>query len=693
LLGGLAPGLPEQAVTAILNRADGIPLYAVETIRMLVADGRLALKDGAYTPTGELGELAVPETLRSLIASRLDALDATDRTLIQDGAVLGQRFTTAALAATSGMAAEEIEPRLRSLVRREFLELEADPRSPERGQYGFVQSLIREVAYGTLARRDRRTRHLAAARYFEMLADDELAGVLASHYLAAHEASEAGPEADALAVQARLALRGAAERAAALGSHEQALGYLEQAMAVTTEPAERVALAELAAESANAIGRDQEAQQYGREVIAHHAAAGDEPARLRAVALLGRILMDNGHIHEAVEFMEQALVGIDEGSDTPESAEVLSNLSRAYMRTNRNQQSIDAADRALKIADVNNLERIVAEAFINKGSSLHRLGRIRESVALQEKAVALADKNGFADHQLRGRNNLSVSQVETEPTKGLETVFQGIEIARRLGQRGMFNWLVGTGGMYAVAIGGDWDRSLALLEETLSSSPNEYDAARATLIRGLINARRGVDLDRVVLDARAAAGDIQDGQIRGGNDYLAAEVAFIKGDYAEAVRASQAAIVDWPDSDPFVLQAALHALAVTRRLDDAMVIKKKIDSYSSGTPAAKAGRAWAAAVVDSIEGRQQDALRNMRTAIETMRTIGMRVDAAAAVIDALRMLPGEPEVLSWVATARHELEEVGAEPYLRLLEEAATATGAPAARGVRETATHAATTV
>ncbi len=189
LLAGLVPGLPDQAVQAIIRRADGIPLYAVETVRMLVAEGRVEAVDGIYTPTGNLDELAVPETLRSLIASRLDGLEPADRSLLQDASVIGQRFSTASLAAVSGMPPDEIEAPLRDLVRREVLDLEIDPRSPERGQYGFVQSLIREVAYGTLARRERRSRHLAAARYYEQLGDDELAGVLASHYLAAHEAS------------------------------------------------------------------------------------------------------------------------------------------------------------------------------------------------------------------------------------------------------------------------------------------------------------------------------------------------------------------------------------------------------------------------------------------------------------------------------------------------------------------------
>ena len=148
MLAGFVPGLPEAAVAAILARADGIPLYAVETVRALVADGRLEQVEGSYRPTGELGDLAIPETLRSLIGSRLDALDPADRNLIQDASVLGQTFSLAGLSMVSGRDPADVETRLRVLVRRELLELEADPRSPERGQYGFVQSLIREVAYG-----------------------------------------------------------------------------------------------------------------------------------------------------------------------------------------------------------------------------------------------------------------------------------------------------------------------------------------------------------------------------------------------------------------------------------------------------------------------------------------------------------------------------------------------------------------
>ena len=239
LLVGLVPGLPAAALDAIVARADGVPLYAVETVRMLVGQGRLTEADGVYVPAGDLSALAVPDTLTALISARLDALDAPQRALVQDAAVLGQSFTPEALAAVAGGQPADLEPRLRSLVRRELLILRADPRSPDRGQYAFVQALIREVAYNTLAHRDRKARHLAAARFFESLETDELAAALAGHYLAAFQNAGEGPDGPALAVQARIALKAAADRASALGANDQALRFLNMALEITTDPATR----------------------------------------------------------------------------------------------------------------------------------------------------------------------------------------------------------------------------------------------------------------------------------------------------------------------------------------------------------------------------------------------------------------------------------------------------------------------
>ncbi len=306
LLEGLVPGLPEGAIRAIVSRADGMPLYAVETVRMLVAQGRLSVRDGVYRPEGDLTTLAVPETLTALIASRLDGLAAEDRALVSDAAVLGQSFTIAALAAVSGVDSATLEPRLMGLVRRELLTLEADPRSPELGQYAFVQALIREVAYNTLARGDRKVRHLAAARYFEAIGSDELAGALAGHYLAAHANASEGPEADALGVQARIALEAAADRAAALGSHGQAVTFLRQALTVTSDPAEEAMLLERAGESASDAGHHDEAEALLRQAVERLRALGDRAAVAQAIAILGRALLSPFRTEQALAVLQPA---------------------------------------------------------------------------------------------------------------------------------------------------------------------------------------------------------------------------------------------------------------------------------------------------------------------------------------------------------------------------------------------------
>ena len=105
-----------------------------------------------YRPVGPIETLEVPETLHALIAARLDGLSPDERRLLQDGAVLGKTFTRQALAATlRHLTRRALDPILAGLVRKEVLSIQADPRSPEHGQYGFLQDLIRRVAYETLS--------------------------------------------------------------------------------------------------------------------------------------------------------------------------------------------------------------------------------------------------------------------------------------------------------------------------------------------------------------------------------------------------------------------------------------------------------------------------------------------------------------------------------------------------------------
>ena len=102
LVDALVPGMPAKARARVTAQAQGLPLFAVETVRALIDRDVVQPVEGVYRLTGDVGELAVPDSLHALLAARLDALDPSVRQLAADAAVLGTSFPAEALIAVSG---------------------------------------------------------------------------------------------------------------------------------------------------------------------------------------------------------------------------------------------------------------------------------------------------------------------------------------------------------------------------------------------------------------------------------------------------------------------------------------------------------------------------------------------------------------------------------------------------------------
>ncbi|MBA2515302.1 MAG: AAA family ATPase [Solirubrobacterales bacterium] len=610
LLTGLAPGLPGPLVDQILRRAEGVPMYAVETVRMLIDDGKLVREGNAFTLTQPLDRLEVPTTLQSLIAARLDGLPAASRSLLQTASVLGQSFAPAAAAGLLSQEPETLEPRLRDLVRRELLTLEVDPRSPERGQYRFVQALIREVVYRTLSRADRRQLHVAAARYYEGLGDDELAGVLASHYLAAHEAKPEGEEGAALAAQARVALRGAAERARALHSHEQALAYLEQAIAVTPDPAEQADLRERAATAAGDAARYEIAESHLRAAIAWYREHGDRVRAARATAWLGALMFPMARIEEARATLEPALAELSDAETDPELPRLMAELARVHMFQGEPESALGWLERALPLADALQDPDLVVQLLATRGWALHELSRHQEAVAVLYGAVALGDARGELDGNMRSRMNLSSIMTMEMPHAAFAVARDGVEIALRFGLREA--WAVW---MYANAASaafqtGDWDWI--------------FETAR-----------------RLELDAITSAG-------RFGATLELAVVTAFRGDYAWARNACQELVPLIAERESGQDRAQLHAslamveLAGARpeeAFTEGMAGNLRLRMNSDQAAASVHAAAWAATWLHDSD--------RLREALQAYVAIGLPTDLAQNVIRmteaALAGLDGEPE--------------------------------------------------
>jgi class 3 adenylate cyclase/tetratricopeptide (TPR) repeat protein len=672
LLTGLVPGLPAAALTAIVARADGMPLYAVETVRMLVADGRLAVEDGAYRPVGDLTKLAVPETLTALIASRLDTLDPADRALIHDAAVLGQSFTPAALASVSGAAEAELEPRLRVLVKRELLTpATTDPRSPERGQYAFVQALIREVAYGTLAKADRKAKHLAAARFFEALGSDELAGALAGHYLAAYQNAPAGPEAEALAGQARLALRGAAERAAALGANDQAVRFLDQAISVTTDPVQQAELLERAGDAAALAGRYEDADSFLRRAIDIHVKAGDRPAAARATALLGKTTLDGRRSDQARDLLEAAAKEYADLGGDPAFIALEGQLARAYFFQDENRMSIEVADRVLEAAERADLPAVLADTLVTRGSALASLGRLREGLGVIEIGERLARDNGWTNTLLRALNNRAVNGYHDDPARALAAAAEGLTLARRLGDRGSAVLYV-NGVAYGHFQGGEWDEALALATAAAADDLDSMDRAIVISAPFTIRAYRGEDLaaDMAVIEQILPAMD--EHTRRSSELEVAAVTAYGHGRLAAARAAWRDQVdVDQGEARWALPQAARAALWLGDAAGAAADLAA-IDATGLHSTVIELYRRTIRAGIAALDDPGGEALAMYRAVLKEWHGLGMYWEVALVGIDMATLLdPAQPDVQAAIESSREILTRVGARPFLERLEAAA----------------------
>jgi class 3 adenylate cyclase/tetratricopeptide (TPR) repeat protein len=664
LLAGLVPGLPDRAIKAILDRAGGVPLYAVETVRMLVAEGKLEEADGAFRPVGDLGDLAVPETLHALIAARLDALDAGDRGLLQDASVLGQTFSIESLAELRGEPPEVIEARLRGLARREVLVLDTDPRSPERGQYGFAQALLREVAYSTLARSDRRTRHLAAARYFEGTGDDQMAGVLATHYLDAFLASPEGDEAVALAAQARLALRGAADRAVALGSHDQAIAYLERALTITTDPADEAELLGRVGSAAAAAGHFDAAETALRRAVAIERERADRPALVRATVALGQALSSAYLTDAALAVLEPAYAELGpELPDDPSVVAMTAQLARAYQLHEEPVRAIEWADRALVAAERLYLVPVIADAIITKGGSLALVGRVWEGLGLIRAGRLLADAYGLPALSLRAAISLSGHLAVHDPRAAVEVGRDSFDLSRRLGLRHLTVITAANGAEAALATG-EWAWALEALREAGSVDLDVLDRATVECVQIEILAVRG-DLVGDRLDELAKVYDPNDSIFGASLGLARLWAALAEGRFGDAHADGRRVAELSGLNRPYGLLWAGYAGVRAGRHDQAAAVLDDIRALSVRGPTVDAELAGLAAGVAALDQRWPEAVGLYTESARGLRELKVEFDLGLVLLAAAELAPaGDPFGLSAAEESLAIFTRLGARPFV-----------------------------
>jgi class 3 adenylate cyclase/tetratricopeptide (TPR) repeat protein len=337
---GSAPALaPLRA--RIEASARGNPLFVEEIVRSLVERGVLRGERGAYAPAAPIEEIALPETVQAVLASRIDRLSQRDKDVLQAAAVVGREVPTELLRVVVDLPGPDLAASLERLATAELLGAAGPP-----GECAFRHPLTQEVAYRTQLLDRRRRTHGGVARALLAIhgsAAPTHAALLAHHF------EEAGEHLEAARWHEHAGRRGARSDPADGVRHCRRVTQLlaavpESSETLVLELTSRIALLE--------IGRiagieDRETQGLFEEARAVAERLGDPRGHAFLLTSYGRLCGLAGDVAQYLACAERAAELAEESDDAALAFEMHAVLAHAQLAVGRLDLARAIAERAL----------------------------------------------------------------------------------------------------------------------------------------------------------------------------------------------------------------------------------------------------------------------------------------------------------------------------------------------------------
>jgi tetratricopeptide (TPR) repeat protein len=610
--------------------------------------------------------------------------------------VLGKTFTRESLTALNGMPAAELEPLLRALVHKEVLFVQADPRSPERGQYGFLQDLVRRVAYETLSKKERKARHLAIAANLEAGwggEDVEVVEILASHYVDAYQAAPDAADAADIKAKAADALTRAGQRSLSLAAPHLAQGYFEQAIELTDDAGTLAELQEQAGLAAIKAGHPAEAGKHYEEAIANFDREGHALESARVAARFADLAFGDGRFEEALARIQQAHDVLSTGTPNETLATVTVQSARMLFFTGSPDDAFERNEQALALAEKLMLPEVLSQALNTKGVILSYRGRNEESLILIRHALQVALENDLHSSILRAYNNVIATSTSVERFDiALPLLEEAAEWSRKVGERrGAVGFPLNRNWIYAMT--GRWDEVLATVQEFEHTTEGKVDIhfVADLLWPVAIHARRGELEPAREAFARYShlVEDSEEIQSRWIYQMFRAEIAWAEGRLEDVIDAAERMIgmkdLFGPqaingDALYFATDAALSLQEVGR----AEAIVAELEALYPGEimPSMRGHRERLRGKVDMANGRHEGVERRLQNAANEFRAIPAPFWLGVTLLDHAEWLVGQgraDEAEPLLTEARQIFEGLRARPWLERLDGVRSAAAPPAA--------------
>jgi class 3 adenylate cyclase/tetratricopeptide (TPR) repeat protein len=469
------PLIAADSQQALLERAGGNPLYAEQFVEL-------------YVEQGSTDQLPLPETLQGIIAARLDGLPDSEKAMLQDAAVVGKVFWASSI----GRDPDAATASLHALERKGFVRRQRRSSLEGESEFAFAHALVRDVAYGQIARADRAAKHCVAAEWIAGLGrEEDHAEMLAYHWSSALELVRAsGGEDHEVVRQARFALRAAGDRAFKLNSFAVATAQYDEALALWPNDDEQ--RPELLFRRAVAIhwaydeARQQEALEAARDALL---AVGDTERAAEAEAFLARMFWDRGQ-HDLVRAHLARAEELAGDSVSAATARILAFSGRIREIAGDEKEGRRLAEAAFAMATELGLDELRAHALTTIGmakngaddpSGTQDMERALEIALAADAPVAAAIVNNLAVQ----------ATIEGDLLRTEELYTEALRLAERFGDHASVRF-VGANQIWLDFMLGRWDQAYpaaeAFIAECEAGSPHTQEPAvrqvRASILEG-----------------------------------------------------------------------------------------------------------------------------------------------------------------------------------------------------------------
>ena len=155
----------------LIERTEGNPFFLEESARSLIESGALDGQRGNYRLVAPITTIALPVTVQSVLAARIDRLGPEDKRLLQSASVIGKDFALRLLGEIADADVDTVQRGLANLQAAEFI---YETRLFPDREYTFKHALTHDVTYGGLLAERRQFLHANIVEAIERLHADRL---------------------------------------------------------------------------------------------------------------------------------------------------------------------------------------------------------------------------------------------------------------------------------------------------------------------------------------------------------------------------------------------------------------------------------------------------------------------------------------------------------------------------------------